>query len=169
MPNTEFCTNKECDYRLYRGYMGKMARIYIRQGTDQEYKADSWKWKRKKQIFKSIGWLCPGCKSFRLDKEYSKNIFGIPDYPSQTRELNALATSVSNLPEEKKRLQEDEIEKQQADVRVGKLTKFKDMDAFERKAARKRLTREAAPLVAKIKSIAYRKKINKHRKKPSSS
>jgi hypothetical protein len=165
MPHTEFCLNKECEYRLYRGYMGKMTRIYIRQGTDQEYKTDSWKWKRKKQIFKSIGWLCPGCKSFRLDKEYSKNIFGIPDHRSQAGELTTLPTSVSNLPEEKKRLREDEIEKQQADVRVGKLTIFKDMNAFERRAARKRLTREAAPLIAKSKSLAFRKKINRHRKK----
>ena len=78
--------------------MGKLIKIYIQQGTDRD--PDSWK--RKKQFFKSIVWLCPGCKSFRLDKEYSKNIFGIPDYPSQTAELNPLATSVSNLAEEKK-------------------------------------------------------------------
>ena len=144
--------------------MGKMSRIYIRQDADLENKTDSWNWKRKKRIFKSIGWLCPGCKSFRLDKKYSKNIFGIPDYPSQTAELNPLATSVSNLEEEKKR-QEDEIEKQSADVRVGKLTRLKNMNAFERKAGKKRITREAAPLVAKIKSTANRKKMNRHAKK----
>ena len=141
-----------------------MSRIYIRQDTDLENKTDSRNWKRKKRIFKSIGWLCPGCKSFRLDKEHSKNIFGIPDYPSQTAELNPLATSVSNLEEEKKR-QEDEIEKQSADVRVGKLTRLKNMNAFERKAGKKRITREAAPLVAKIKSTANRKKMNRHAKK----
>ena len=165
MPQTEFCLNRACQYRLYHGYMGKMSRIYIRQDADLENKTDSWNWKRKKRIFKSIGWLCPGCKSFRLDKEYSKNIFGIPDYPSQIAELNPLAKSVSNLEEEKKRLQEDEIEKQSADVRVGRLTRVKNMNAFERKASRKRTTREAAPLVAKIKSIADRKKMNRHRKK----
>ena len=154
MPRTEFCLNEACEYRLYHGYMGKMSRIYIRQDADRKNKTDSWNWKRKKRIFKSIGWLCPGCKSFRLEKEYSKNIFGI---------RQPLTTSVSNLAVDKKRLQEDEIEKQSADVRVGKLTKFKNMNAFEREAGRKRITREAAP--AKIKSIADRKKMNRHRKK----
>ena len=74
MPNIEFCGNRDCEYRIQLGGMARMTRIYIRDSTDREYKSD-YAYKRMKQIFKPIGWLCPYCKTFQLDKEYSKNIF----------------------------------------------------------------------------------------------
>jgi hypothetical protein len=67
MPNTAFCINKDCEYRLDRGTGAKMTRTYIRERSDKEYKSDR-PYKRMKQFFKPIGWACPYCKQFLLDQ-----------------------------------------------------------------------------------------------------
>lgn len=141
--------------------MGEMVRFYIRQSTDQEYTTDKWKWDRKKQIFKPIGWMCLYCKSFRLDEEYSKyskinkqEQLSEEETQKQDAPLNSALTHVQEAnamhqQEEDVRI-EEEIGKQLADITTNKLKKYKYMNTFERKAQNIRLKLSMSPITSII-------------------
>ncbi len=74
MRNVSFCANKECVH-LLNGYgRARMVRIYIRQHSDEEVKYPNLRGNYKKQFFRPIGWLCPFCKNFSIEKEYQDEI-----------------------------------------------------------------------------------------------